>query len=70
MILNLKKKNQELEKLKFVLDCQLNDLKQLVEPQKEEIIKKKERIRQVIQHNSHTSLSHRTCFGLFLLVFS
>uniref|UniRef100_A0A3Q4B5Q5 EML-like second beta-propeller domain-containing protein n=1 Tax=Mola mola TaxID=94237 RepID=A0A3Q4B5Q5_MOLML len=56
-ISNLKKKNQDLEKLKFVLDCQLNDLKQLVEPQKEEIIRKKERIHQEALRQSDKSNS-------------
>lgn len=46
-ISNLKKKNQELEKLKFVLDFQLNDLKKQIEPQNDQISEKKERIHQV-----------------------
>lgn len=39
--------NQELEKLKFVLDFKLNDLKKQIEPQQDDIIKKEEKIQQV-----------------------
>jgi len=46
-ISGLKKKNQELEKLKFVLECQLNELKKQIEPQQDDINEKKERIHQV-----------------------
>lgn len=46
-ISGLKKKNQALEKLKFVLEFQLNEFKVQAEPQQEDIIKKKERIQQV-----------------------
>lgn len=46
-ISSLKKKNQELEKLKFVLDFQLNELKKQTEPQQDDINEKKERIHQV-----------------------
>lgn len=46
-ISNLKKKNQDLEKLRFVLDCQLEDLRNQIEPQQEDARKTKEHIRQV-----------------------
>lgn len=46
-ISNLKKKNQDLEKLRFVLDCQLEDLRKQIEPQQEDVRKKKEHIQQV-----------------------
>lgn len=46
-IFNLKKKNQDLEKLRFVLDCQLDDLRKQVEPQQEDIGRKKDHIQQV-----------------------
>ena len=46
-ISSLKKKNQELEKLKFVLDVQLNELKKQTEPQQDDINEKKEQIHQV-----------------------
>ncbi|KAK5913161.1 hypothetical protein CesoFtcFv8_002970 [Champsocephalus esox] len=46
-ICSLKKKNQELEKLKFVLDFQLNEMKSQTEPQQEDIVEKKERIHQL-----------------------
>lgn len=43
-IAGLKKKNQELEKLRFVLDFQKNELEKQVEPQRDDISEKKERI--------------------------
>lgn len=46
-ISSLKKKNQELEKLKFVLDFQLDELKKQTEPQQDDINEKKEQIHQV-----------------------
>lgn len=46
-ISGLKRKNQELEKLRFVLDFQLNELKKQTEPQQDNIKGKKERIHQV-----------------------
>lgn len=46
-ISNLKKKNQDLGKLRFVLDCQLDDLRKQVEPQQEDISRKKGHIQQV-----------------------
>lgn len=46
-ISSLKKKNQELEKLRFVLDFQLNELKKQTEPQQDDINEKKERIQKV-----------------------
>lgn len=46
-ISNLKRKNQDLEKLRFVLDCQLDDLRKQVEPQQEDISRKTEHIQQV-----------------------
>uniref|UniRef100_A0A3P8WGP1 Cilia and flagella associated protein 57 n=1 Tax=Cynoglossus semilaevis TaxID=244447 RepID=A0A3P8WGP1_CYNSE len=45
-IASLKKKNQELEKLKFVLDFHCTELKKQIEPQQDEINEKKERIHQ------------------------
>uniref|UniRef100_A0A3P9BI40 Cilia and flagella associated protein 57 n=1 Tax=Maylandia zebra TaxID=106582 RepID=A0A3P9BI40_9CICH len=45
----LKRKNQELEKLKFVLEFQLNELKQKTEPLQHDINVKKERISQVCE---------------------
>lgn len=45
----LKRKNQELEKLKFVLEFQLNELKQKTEPLQYDISVKKERISQVCE---------------------
>lgn len=46
-ISTLKKKNQDLEKLRFVLECQLEDLRKQAEPQLEDISRKGEHIQQV-----------------------
>lgn len=46
-ISDLKKKTQNLEKLKFLLEFLLSDLQKKVEPQQEDIKEKKERIDQV-----------------------
>ncbi|CAG5984446.1 unnamed protein product [Menidia menidia] len=46
-ISGLKKKNQELEKLKFVIGCQLEELKKQIIPQQEDINEKKKRIHQL-----------------------
>jgi cilia- and flagella-associated protein 57 len=44
-IYDLKKKNQELEKFKFVLDHKINELKKQIEPKEEEIADMKLQIR-------------------------
>uniref|UniRef100_A0A673AT46 Cilia and flagella associated protein 57 n=1 Tax=Sphaeramia orbicularis TaxID=375764 RepID=A0A673AT46_9TELE len=61
---DLKKKNMELEKLKFVLDFQLNELKNKIEPQQDDISEMKERIQQLEEElvnldksNTHLKLS-------------
>lgn len=46
-IANLKKKNMELEKLKFICDVQVNELKRQIEPQQDDLKEKRERVRQV-----------------------
>ncbi len=46
-ICSLKKKNQELEKLKFVSDFQLNQLRKETELQHDDIHEKKEQLHQV-----------------------
>merc|ERR1712164_15641 len=43
-IYDLKKKNQELEKFKFVLDYKIKELKKQIEPRENEIKEKKEQI--------------------------
>jgi len=46
-IYDLKKKNQELEKFKFVLDYKIKELKRQMEPRENEIKEMKEQIRKV-----------------------
>ena len=41
----MKKKNQELEKFKFVLDHKIKELKKQIEPREEEIADMKEQIK-------------------------
>lgn len=65
-ISGLKKKNQELEKLKFVLDFQLSELKKRTEPQQDEIGEKKERIQQVcVKHFTEVDVTQEIsrCVG-------
>ena len=46
-IYDLKKKNQELEKFKFVLDYKIKELRRQMEPRENEIKRMKEQIRKV-----------------------
>ena len=46
-IYDLKKKNQELEKFKFVLDFKIKELKQQIEPREAEIGAMKKQIKEV-----------------------
>ena len=46
-IYDLKKKNQELEKFKFVLDYKMKELRRQMEPRENEIKRMKEQIRKV-----------------------
>lgn len=46
-IYDLKKKNQELEKFKFVLDFKIKELKSLIEPKEEEIEQYKEQVKEM-----------------------
>ena len=46
-IYDLKKKNQELEKFKFVLDYKIKELKKQIEPREEEIRRMKDQIQEV-----------------------
>lgn len=43
----MKKKNQELEKFKFVLDYKIKELRRQMEPRENEIKRMKEQIRKV-----------------------
>uniref|UniRef100_A0A3Q1ITP4 EML-like second beta-propeller domain-containing protein n=1 Tax=Anabas testudineus TaxID=64144 RepID=A0A3Q1ITP4_ANATE len=51
-IASLKKKNQELEKLRFVLDFQKSELEKQMEPQRDNITEKEERIHLVSRSQS------------------
>ena len=46
-IYDLKKKNQELEKFKFVLDYKIKELRKQMEPRENEIKRMKEQIQKV-----------------------
>lgn len=52
-IYDLKKKNQELEKFKFVLDYKIKELKKQIEPRENEIKVMKEQIQEV-RAGAHT----------------
>lgn len=47
----MKKKNQELEKFKFVLDYKIKELKKQIEPRETDIKNMKEQIQEVTSHN-------------------
>lgn len=49
-IYDLKKKNQELEKFKFVLDYKIKELKKQIEPRENDIKAMKEQIQEVTCH--------------------
>ena len=44
----MKKKNQELEKFKFVLDYKIKELKKQIEPRENDIKEMKEQIQEVL----------------------
>lgn len=46
-IYDLKKKNKELEKFKFVLDYKVNELKKQIEPRENEVKEMKEQVHEV-----------------------
>jgi len=46
-IYDLKKKNQELEKFKFVLDYKIKELKKQIEPREQEIVDMKDQIKEM-----------------------
>jgi cilia- and flagella-associated protein 57 len=65
-IYDLKKKNQELEKFKFVLDHKIKELKKQIEPKEEEIADMKEQVKvrsdefsSVRIHKQSTRVSYR-----------
>ena len=65
---DLKKKNQELEKFKFVLDYKIKELKSLIEPKEEEIDQYKEQVREMDQELQQSdplsTPSHTTALNL------
>lgn len=54
-IYDLKKKNQELEKFKFVLDYKIKELKKQIEPRENDIMEMKEQIHEVKQDGFSSS---------------
>ena len=54
----MKKKNQELEKFKFVLDYKIKELRRQMEPRENEIKSAKEQIGKVIQEREWTVGDH------------
>ena len=54
-IYDLKKKNQELEKFKFVLDYKIKELRRQMEPRENEIKRMKEQIKKVSQHVKYSA---------------
>ena len=50
-IYDLKKKNQELEKFKFVLDYKIKELKKQIEPRENDIKEMKEQIQEVFTYS-------------------
>lgn len=59
-IYDLKKKNQELEKFKFVLDYKIKELKKQIEPRENEIKVMKEQIQEV-RASAHTPCPSDLC---------
>jgi len=51
-IYDLKKKNQELEKFKFVLDYKIKELKKQIEPRENDIKAMKEQIQEVSENKA------------------
>ena len=59
----MKKKNQELEKFKFVLDYKIKELKKQIEPREEEIAEMKEQIK--VRGARRLAGTHCTVFFIF-----
>ncbi len=57
-IYDLKKKNQELEKFKFVLDYKIKELKKQIEPRENDIKAMKEQIQEVGTHAGAHMCTH------------
>lgn len=59
-IYELKRKNQELEKFKFVLDYKIKELKRQIKPRQEEIIRLKTQIQEMLNElNQYTQSSEQ-----------
>ena len=61
-IYDLKKKNQELEKFKFVLDYKIKELKKQIEPRENDIKAMKEQIQEVRRRFVQRLGNHREQF--------
>merc|ERR1712023_12718 len=64
-IYDLKKKNQELEKFKFVLDYKIKELKRQIEPRENEITDMKEQIKEM---DSELEQYHKSNAALDLMI--
>ena len=65
-IYDLKKKNQELEKFKFVLDYKIKELKKQIEPRESDINNMKEQIQEVSSCLNACEVHHeKTCLWDF-----
>lgn len=62
-ILDLKKKNQELEKFKFVLDYKIKELKKQIEPRENQIAGMKERVKVPCTLSSVSLVAHFIMVG-------
>lgn len=51
---DLKKKNQELEKFKFVLDYKIKELRKQIEPRENDIIEMRDQIQEVSHSGAQT----------------
>jgi len=68
-IYDLKKKNQELEKFKFVLDYKIKELKKQIEPKEKEIRQMKDQISEVRDKlNCHFIRNHLICTWLQMML--
>ena len=68
-IYDLKKKNQELEKFKFVLDYKIKELKKQIEPKEKEIRQMKDQISEVRDTlNCHFIRNHLICTWLQMML--
>ena len=60
-IYDLKKKNQELEKFKFVLDYKIKELRKQMEPRENELKRMKEQIQKVSNNTALSRVPSMVC---------